>query len=156
MKTKGNTFNKEHRYFMSYLNSFFSLIKYHLSLLFIGVLVASSFIANGSQSSNKLPKKINDSKVKEIKKYYYRLTGMLPDKNKSELNQIINKSMDGNYLNENELFNNLFLVPEFTENRLASFISGLSNLQIPSLIAVIGFFIGGFIAAHFLIPLIFG
>lgn len=35
-------------------------------------------------------------------------------------------------------------------------ISGLSNLQIPSLIAVIGFFIGGLIAAHFLIPLIFG
>ena len=34
-------------------------------------------------------------------------------------------------------------------------ISGLSNLQIPSLIAVIGFFIGGLIAAHFLIPLIF-
>jgi uncharacterized membrane protein YedE/YeeE len=35
-------------------------------------------------------------------------------------------------------------------------ISGLSNLQIPSLIAVIGFFIGGLISAHFLIPLIFG
>lgn len=34
-------------------------------------------------------------------------------------------------------------------------ISGLSNLQIPSLLAVIGFFIGGLIAAHFLIPLIF-
>lgn len=34
-------------------------------------------------------------------------------------------------------------------------ISGLSNLQIPSLIAVIGFFIGGLIAAHFLIPLLF-
>ena len=35
-------------------------------------------------------------------------------------------------------------------------ISGLSNLQIPSLIAVIGFFVGGLISAHFLIPLIFG
>jgi uncharacterized protein len=35
-------------------------------------------------------------------------------------------------------------------------ISGLSNLQIPSLIAVIGFFIGGLISAYFLIPLIFG
>lgn len=35
-------------------------------------------------------------------------------------------------------------------------ISGLSNLQIPSLIAVIGFFLGGLISAHFLIPLIFG
>ncbi|MEY2702910.1 MAG: hypothetical protein RLY43_1548 [Bacteroidota bacterium] len=34
-------------------------------------------------------------------------------------------------------------------------ISGLSNLQIPSLIAVIGFFIGGLIAAHFIIPLLF-
>ena len=35
-------------------------------------------------------------------------------------------------------------------------ISGLSNFQIPSLIAVIGFFIGGLLSAHFLIPLIFG
>ncbi|WP_224489874.1 YeeE/YedE family protein [Robertkochia flava] len=35
-------------------------------------------------------------------------------------------------------------------------ISGISNLQIPSFIAVIGFFIGGLIMTHFLIPLIFG
>jgi uncharacterized membrane protein YedE/YeeE len=34
-------------------------------------------------------------------------------------------------------------------------ITGLSNLQIPSLIAVIGFFLGGLVMAHFLIPLIF-
>lgn len=34
-------------------------------------------------------------------------------------------------------------------------ISGLSNLQLPSLIAVIGFFIGGLIASYFLIPLLF-
>lgn len=34
-------------------------------------------------------------------------------------------------------------------------ISGLSNLQLPSLIAVIGFFIGGLIMTHFLIPIIF-
>lgn len=34
-------------------------------------------------------------------------------------------------------------------------ISGLSNLQLPSLIAVIGFFIGGLIMTHFLFPLIF-
>lgn len=34
-------------------------------------------------------------------------------------------------------------------------ISGLSNLQIPSLKAVIGFFVGGLIMAHFLLPLIF-
>jgi uncharacterized membrane protein YedE/YeeE len=33
-------------------------------------------------------------------------------------------------------------------------ISGLSNLQVPSLKAVIGFFIGGLIMAHFLLPLI--
>ncbi len=33
-------------------------------------------------------------------------------------------------------------------------ISGLSNLQLPSLIAVIGFFIGGLIAAHFILPFI--
>ncbi len=33
-------------------------------------------------------------------------------------------------------------------------ISGLSNLQIPSLIAVIGFFIGGLMMTHFLLPLI--
>lgn len=31
-------------------------------------------------------------------------------------------------------------------------ISGLSNLQLPSLIAVIGFFIGGLIMTHFLLP----
>jgi len=34
-------------------------------------------------------------------------------------------------------------------------ISGLSNLQLPSLIAVIGFFIGGLIMVHILFPLIF-
>ncbi|MCB0443939.1 MAG: YeeE/YedE family protein [Flavobacterium sp.] len=34
-------------------------------------------------------------------------------------------------------------------------ISGLSNLQMPSLKAVIGFFIGGLIMAHILLPLIF-
>jgi uncharacterized membrane protein YedE/YeeE len=34
-------------------------------------------------------------------------------------------------------------------------ISGLSNLQIPSLKAVIGFFIGGLIMSYFLFPLIF-
>ncbi len=34
-------------------------------------------------------------------------------------------------------------------------ISGLSNFQIPSLIAVIGFFIGGLIMTHLLYPIIF-
>jgi uncharacterized membrane protein YedE/YeeE len=34
-------------------------------------------------------------------------------------------------------------------------ISGLSNLQIPSLIAVVDFFAGGLIMTHFLLPLIF-
>lgn len=34
-------------------------------------------------------------------------------------------------------------------------ISGLSNLQLPSLVAVIGFFIGGLISTFILIPLIF-
>jgi uncharacterized membrane protein YedE/YeeE len=33
-------------------------------------------------------------------------------------------------------------------------ISGLSNLQLPSLIAVIGFFIGGLIMTYFLLPII--
>jgi len=34
-------------------------------------------------------------------------------------------------------------------------ISGLSDLQLPSLIAVIGFFIGGLVMTHFILPLIF-
>jgi len=34
-------------------------------------------------------------------------------------------------------------------------ISGLSNLQLPSLIAVIGFFIGGLLMIHFIYPIIF-
>ncbi|MBL4708116.1 MAG: YeeE/YedE family protein [Flavobacteriales bacterium] len=34
-------------------------------------------------------------------------------------------------------------------------ISGLSNLQLPSLIAVIGFFIGGLTMVHFIFPIIF-
>jgi uncharacterized membrane protein YedE/YeeE len=34
-------------------------------------------------------------------------------------------------------------------------ITGMSNLQIPSLVATIGFFIGGLITTHFLLPLIF-
>lgn len=34
-------------------------------------------------------------------------------------------------------------------------ISGLSELQLPSLIAVVGFFIGGLVMVHFLFPLIF-
>jgi uncharacterized protein len=35
-------------------------------------------------------------------------------------------------------------------------ISGLSNLQLPSLVAVIGFFIGGLISTYLLLPLILG
>lgn len=35
-------------------------------------------------------------------------------------------------------------------------ISGLSNLQLPSLVAVLGFFVGGLIMVHILFPLIFG
>ncbi|WP_299531551.1 YeeE/YedE thiosulfate transporter family protein [Ulvibacterium sp.] len=35
-------------------------------------------------------------------------------------------------------------------------ITGLSNLQLPSLVAVIGFFIGGLIMTHLILPLIFG
>jgi uncharacterized membrane protein YedE/YeeE len=34
-------------------------------------------------------------------------------------------------------------------------ISGLSDLQVPSLIAVVGFFIGGLAMTHFILPLIF-
>lgn len=34
-------------------------------------------------------------------------------------------------------------------------ISGLANLQLPSLVAVIGFFIGGLVMTHLLFPLIF-
>ena len=34
-------------------------------------------------------------------------------------------------------------------------ISGLSDLQLPSLLAVVGFFIGGLLMTHFLFPLIF-
>ena len=34
-------------------------------------------------------------------------------------------------------------------------ISGLSNLQWPSLLAVVGFFIGGLLMVHFIFPLIF-
>lgn len=34
-------------------------------------------------------------------------------------------------------------------------ITGLSNLQLPSLIAVIGFFIGGLLMTHFILPLLF-
>lgn len=34
-------------------------------------------------------------------------------------------------------------------------ISGLSNFQLPSLIAVIGFFIGGLVMAHYILPVIF-
>ena len=33
-------------------------------------------------------------------------------------------------------------------------ISGLSNFQLPSLIAVIGFFAGGLIVNHFILPLL--
>ncbi len=33
-------------------------------------------------------------------------------------------------------------------------ISGLANLQLPSLVAVVGFFIGGLIATHLLLPII--
>lgn len=34
-------------------------------------------------------------------------------------------------------------------------ITGLSNLQLPSLIAVIGFFVGGLVMTHFILPLLF-
>ena len=39
---------------------------------------------------------------------------------------------------------------------LGGFIATQSNLQLPSLIAVIGFFIGGLIMTFFILPLIFG
>lgn len=35
-------------------------------------------------------------------------------------------------------------------------ISGLSNLQLPSLVAVIGFFIGGLISTYLILPLLLG
>jgi uncharacterized membrane protein YedE/YeeE len=35
-------------------------------------------------------------------------------------------------------------------------ITGMSSLQLPSLVATVGFFIGGLIATHLLMPLIFG
>lgn len=35
-------------------------------------------------------------------------------------------------------------------------ITGLANLQLPSLVAVVGFFVGGLISAHLLLPLILG
>lgn len=35
-------------------------------------------------------------------------------------------------------------------------ISGLSNLQLPSLIAVVGFFIGGLIMSHLILPFVLG
>lgn len=35
-------------------------------------------------------------------------------------------------------------------------ITGLSNLQLPSLIAVIGFFVGGLLVSWFVLPIIFG
>lgn len=35
-------------------------------------------------------------------------------------------------------------------------ITGLSNFQLPSLVAVIGFFLGGLAMVHFVLPLIFG
>jgi uncharacterized protein len=35
-------------------------------------------------------------------------------------------------------------------------ISGLADLQLPSLIAVLGFFAGGLIVTHFLFPILFG
>ncbi len=34
-------------------------------------------------------------------------------------------------------------------------ISGLSNLQLPSLVAVVGFFIGGLLSTHLILPLLF-
>lgn len=34
-------------------------------------------------------------------------------------------------------------------------ISGLSNLQLPSLVAVLGFFAGGLLMTHLLFPLLF-
>ena len=34
-------------------------------------------------------------------------------------------------------------------------ISGISDLQVPSIIAVVGFFIGGLVMTYFIFPLIF-
>ena len=35
-------------------------------------------------------------------------------------------------------------------------VTGLASFQLPSLIAVLGFFAGGLLATHFLLPLILG
>jgi len=34
-------------------------------------------------------------------------------------------------------------------------ISGLADLQLPSMVAVVGFFAGGLLTTHFILPLIF-
>lgn len=35
-------------------------------------------------------------------------------------------------------------------------ITGLANLQLPSLVAVVGFFVGGLVTTHLLLPILFG
>lgn len=35
-------------------------------------------------------------------------------------------------------------------------ITGVANLQVPSIVAMVGFFVGGLLATHLLLPLIFG
>jgi uncharacterized membrane protein YedE/YeeE len=35
-------------------------------------------------------------------------------------------------------------------------ITGLANLQLPSLLAVVGFFVGGLLSAHVLLPALLG
>lgn len=123
------------------------------NLFVIAGAVIGGFIAVHFLSDNPVPK-INPDLVQELKKIGFESTGdaYLPRE-----------------LFSNEAFSSvrtvmLLLTGGFLIGFGARYaggctsghaISGLSNLQLPSLIAVIGFFIGGLVMVHLIFPVLF-
>ncbi len=118
------------------------------------LVVVLGAIIGGYIGAKFLPAKVNiqESAVEQLAEYDIKVNGYMPE------------SLFGNEVFSNPYFLILLLVGGFLVGFGARYaggctsghaISGLSNLQLPSLIAVIGFFIGGLVMVHLFFPLIF-
>jgi len=95
---------------------------------------------------------ISASAVEQLDQYEIAVNGYMPE------------ALFGNEVFSNPYFLGLLTIGGFLVGFGARYaggctsghaISGLSNLQLPSLIAVVGFFIGGLVMVHLFFPLIF-
>lgn len=114
----------------------------------VGGFIATQFLSNGS------PIALNDATITDLSKLGFQNAGeaILPSELYSFKSILTFKGLA-------ILISAGFLVGFGTRYAggctSGHAITGLSNLQLPSLIAVIGFFIGGLLMTHLIFPLIF-